>query len=92
MKAVTVVEVAQMFNVKKRTARGRLYDLAQSGKATQLNPKIGPNNPAVYQLHIPLREVFRSQSDASIAREGRTNYKIFCADPFNLAYGARVEE
>ena len=92
MKTVTVVEVARMFNVKKRSARAKLYSLVQTGRAIQLNPKVGPRSPGVYQLHIPLKDFFMTQSDASIAREGKTNYKKFCADPFNLTSGARSEK
>jgi hypothetical protein len=92
MKTVTVVEVAQMFNIKKRSARAKLYSLVQTGRATQLNPKVGPKNPGIYQLHIPLKDLFMTQSDISIAREGKTNYKRFCADPFNLTSGARGEK
>jgi hypothetical protein len=89
MKTFTVIEIANIFKVQKRTASGRLRVLALAGKATQLNPKIGPNNPAVYQLHIPLRDVFMTQSDAMIARNNKVNYKKFCSDPFNLGLWAR---
>lgn len=92
MKTVTVVEIARMFNIKKKSARAKLYSLVQTGRATQLNPKVGPQSPGVYQLHVPLKNLFMTQNDASIAREGKTNYKKFCADPFNLGYGARSEE
>lgn len=90
MKTTTVEEVARIFNIKKRSARAKLYLLVQTGRATQLNPRVGPKSPGVYQLHIPFKDLFVTQRDISIAREGKTNYKRFCADPFNLGSGARV--
>jgi len=89
MTTVTVVEVARMCNIKVRSARAKLCELAKKGRATQLNPKISPNNPAVYELHIPLKNLLMNQSEAQIAAIGNINYKRFCADPFNLTTGAR---
>jgi hypothetical protein len=89
MTKVTVVEVARMCNIKIRSARAKLCELAKKGKATQLNPKVSPNNPAVYELHIPLKNLLMDQSEAQVVHNGNTNYKRFCADPFNLGKGAR---
>jgi len=89
MTTVTVVEVARMCNIKIRSARVKLSQLAKKGKATQLNPKVCPNNPALYKLHIPLKDLLMDQSEAQVVLNGNTNYKRFCADPFNLGRGAR---
>ena len=89
MTTITVEEAARMCNIKVRSARAKLSQLAKRGKATQLNPKIAPNSPAVYELHIPLKNLLMDQSEAQTASNGNTNYKRFCADPFNLAKGAR---
>lgn len=89
MTTVTVAEVARMCNIKVRSARAKLYELAKKGKATQLNPKICPNSPALYELHIPLKDLLMDQSEAQVVLNGNTNYKRFCADPFNLGRGAR---
>jgi hypothetical protein len=89
MKTVTVVEIAQMCNIKIRSARAKLAQLAKKGKATQLNPKVCPNSPALYELHIPLKDLLMDQSEAHVVLNGNTNYKRFCSDPFNLGRGAR---
>ena len=89
MTTVTVVEVARMCNIKIRSARAKLSQLAKKGKAIQLNPKVGPNNPALYKLHIPLKDLLMDQSEAQVVFNGYINYKRFCADPFNLGRGAR---
>lgn len=89
MTTVTVVEVARMCNIKVRSARSKLCELAKKGKATQLNPKVCPNSPALYKLHIPLKDLLMDQSEAQVVFNGNTNYKRFCADPFNLGRGAR---
>ena len=89
MTTVTVAEVARMCNIKVRSARAKLYELAKKGKATQLNPKVCPNSPALYELHIPLKDLLMDQSEAQVVLNGNTNYKRFCADPFNLGKGAR---
>jgi len=89
MTTVTVVEVARMCNIKIRSARAKLSQLAKKGKAIQLNPKVCPNSPALYKLHIPLKHLLMDQSEAQVVLKGNTNYKRFCADPFNLGRGAR---
>lgn len=89
MTTITVEEVARMFNIKKRSARAKLYGLAKNGRATQRNRKVGPKSPCVYELHIPLRDLFMTYTDVQLERNGRVNYKRFCADPFNLGKGAR---
>jgi len=89
MTTITVEETARMCNIKIRSARAKLCELAKKGKATQLNPKVSPNNPAVYELHIPLKDLLMDQAEAQVVLNGNTNYKRFCADPFNLARGAR---
>jgi hypothetical protein len=89
MTTITVEEAARMCNIKIRSARAKLSQLAKRGKATQLNPKIAPNSPALYELHIPLKDLLMDQSEAQVVLNGNTNYKRFCADPFNLGRGAR---
>ena len=89
MTTITVEEAARMCNIKIRSARAKLCELAKKGKATQLNPKVAPNNPAVYELNIPLKDLLMDQSEAQMVFNGNTNYKRFCADPFNLGKGAR---
>jgi len=89
MTTITVVEVARMCNIKIRSARAKLSQLAKKGKATQLNPKVCPNSPALYKLHIPLKDLLMDQSEVQVVFNGNTNYKRFCADPFNLGRGAR---
>jgi hypothetical protein len=77
-----------MCNIKVRSARSKLYELAKKGKATQLNPKISPNNPAVYELHIPLNDLLMNYSDVQLKHNGKVD-RFFWADPFNLGKGAR---
>ena len=89
MTTVTVVEVARLCNIKISSARAKLCELVKKGKATQLNPKVCPNNPALYELHIPLKDLLMDQSEALVVLNGNTNYKRFCSDPFNLGKGAR---
>lgn len=89
MTTITVEEAARMCNIKIRSARAKLSQLAKRGKATQLNPKVCPNSPALYKLHIPLKDLLMDQAEAQVVLNGNTNYKRFCADPFNLGRGAR---
>jgi len=89
MTTITVEEAARMCNIKIRSARSKLSQLAKRGKATQLNPKVCPNSPALYKLHIPLKDLLMDQAEAQVVLNGNTNYKRFCADPFNLGRGAR---
>ena len=89
MTTITVEEAARMCNIKIRSARAKLSQLTKRGKATQLNPKVCPNSPALYKLHVPLKDLLMDQSEAQTASNGNTNYKRFCADPFNLGRGAR---
>ena len=89
MTTITVEEAARMCNIKIRSARAKLSQLAKRGKATQLNPKVCPNSPALYKLHIPLKDLLMDQAEAQVVLNVNTNYKRFCADPFNLGRGAR---
>ena len=89
MTTITVEEAARMCNIKIRSARAKLSQLAKRGKATQLNPKVCPNSPALYKLHVPLKDLLMDQAEAQAVLHGNTNYKRFCADPFNLGRGAR---
>jgi len=89
MTTITVEEAARMCNIKIRSARAKLSQLAKRGKATQLNPKVCPNSPALYKLHIPLKDLLMDQAETQVVLNGNTNYKRFCADPFNLGRGAR---
>jgi len=89
MTTITVEETARMCNIKIRSARAKLSQLAKRGKATQLNPKVCPNSPALYKLHIPLKDLLMDQAETQVVLNGNTNYKRFCADPFNLGRGAR---
>ena len=61
MTTITVEEAARMCNIKIRSARAKLSQLAKRGKATQLNPKVCPNSPALYELHIPLKDLLMDQ-------------------------------
>ena len=84
MKPITAVELAELLGIKKRSARSRLSILVKAGKAIRLNKNVGPNNPGLYHLRIPLKELFATNYDTQLARYGKVNYKNFCSDPFNL--------
>ena len=89
MTMVTVAEVARIANIKRRSARSRLYTLVKAGKATPTSIKKGRNGTGQYELYIPLKELIRTASEVQLELNGNVNYKQFCADPFNLGRGAR---
>lgn len=89
MTIVTVDEVARIANIKKRSARSKLYTLVKAGKAAPLNLKKGRNGTGEYELHIPLKDLIKTPSEVQLVANGNVNYKQFCADPFNLTTGAR---
>lgn len=86
---LTTVEVAEMLKIKPRSARSKMLLLAKQGKVTRVAKGVGAHNPGVYQLNIPLRDLFMTIEDVKNLKKGKTIMKHFCADPFNLAKGAR---
>lgn len=89
MRPITAVELAEMLGIKKRSARSRLSILVKAGKAIRLNKNVGPKNPGLYHLRIPLKELLATNRDIQLALNGKINYKNFCSDPFNLTRGTR---